>query len=210
MLFRSVPTGTCHPRHSCVHLALRRQNGCARRPAAARSCARNPTAGKDLVSVGKVYLPPMALYSNDIATLAELPEGASIAVPNDPTNEGRALLLLASKGLIEVKDKPITLKDITANPKNFKFTEIENASLPQALNDKDAAIVTLAFALPAGLSSDKQLVVEGEDSPFYNVLAVRAEMKDDPRVQKLLSILTSQEMKDYINTEFKGLVIPAS
>lgn len=170
----------------------------------------NKAAGKDLVSVGKVYLPPMALYSNDIATLAELPEGASIAVPNDPTNEGRALLLLASKGLIEVKDNPITLKDITANPKNFKFTEIENASLPQALNDKDAAIVTLAFALPAGLSSDKQLVVEGEDSPFYNVLAVRAEMKDDPRVQKLLSILTSQEMKDYINTEFKGLVIPAS
>lgn len=170
----------------------------------------NKASGKDLVSVGKVYLPPMALYSNKTATLAELPEGASIAIPNDPTNEGRALLLLASKGLIEVKENPITLKDITANPKNLKFTEIENASLPQALNDKDAAIVTLAFALPAGLSSDKQLLVEAEDSPFYNVLAVRADMKDDPRVQKLFKLLTSQDMKDFIQAEFKGLVIPAS
>ncbi|MFB9163411.1 MetQ/NlpA family ABC transporter substrate-binding protein [Arthrobacter psychrochitiniphilus] len=170
----------------------------------------NKASGKDLVSVGKVYLPPMALYSNDIATLSELPDGASIAVPNDPTNEGRALLLLASKGLIEVKENPITLKDITANPKNFKFTEIENASLPQALNDKDAAIVTLAFALPAGLSADKQLLVEGEDSAFYNVLAVKAEMKDDPRVQKLFTMLTSQDMRDFLKTEFKGLVIPAS
>lgn len=170
----------------------------------------NKASGKDLVSVGKVYLPPMALYSNKTATLAELPEGASIAIPNDPTNEGRALLLLASKGLIEVKENPITLKDITANPKNLKFTEIENASLPQALNDKDAAIVTLAFALPAGLSSDKQLLVEAEDSPFYNVLAVRADMKEDPRVQKLFKLLTSQDMKDFIQAEFKGLVIPAS
>lgn len=170
----------------------------------------NEATGKDLVSVGKVYLPPMALYSNEIAALSDLPDGASIAIPNDPTNEGRALLLLASEGLIEVKDKPITLKDITANPKNFKFTEIENASLPQALNDKDAAIVTLAFALPAGLSSDKQLLVEGEDSPFYNVLAVKADMKDDPRVQKLFKLLTSQDMKDFIEAEFKGLVIPAS
>ncbi|MBT2536706.1 MetQ/NlpA family ABC transporter substrate-binding protein [Arthrobacter sp. ISL-69] len=91
-----------------------------------------------------------------------------------------------------------------------KFTEIENASLPQALNDKDAAIVTLAFALPAGLSADEQLLVEGKDSAYYNVLAVKAEMKDDPRVQKLFKILTSQEMKDFINTKFKGLVIPAS
>ena len=106
----------------------------------------NKASGKDLVSVGKVYLPPMALYSNNVASLEELPDGASIAIPNDPTNESRALKLLASKGLIEVSDNPITLKDVTANPKNFQFTEIENASLPQALNDKDAAIVTLAFA----------------------------------------------------------------
>ena len=112
--------------------------------------------------------------------------------------------------LIEVKDKPITLKDITANPRNFKFTEIANASLPQALTDKAAAIVTLAFALPAGLSSDKQLLVEGEDSPFYNVLAVKADMQDDPRVQKLFKLLTSQDMRDFIESEFKGLVIPAS
>ena len=86
----------------------------------------------------------------------------------------------------------------------------ENASLPQALNDKDAAIVTLAFALPAGLSADKQLLVEGKDSAYYNVLAVKAGMKDDPRVQKLYKILTSQDMKDFLQTKFKGLVVPAS
>jgi D-methionine transport system substrate-binding protein len=141
----------------------------------------NKAAGKNLVSVGKVYLPPMALYSNGVKSLDALPEGASVAIPNDPTNEARALKLLASKGLIDVSENPITLKDVTANPKNLKFTEIENASLPQALNDKDAAIVTLAFALPAGLSTDK-----------------------------LYKILTSQEMKDFIQAEFKGLVIPAS
>lgn len=94
-------------------------------------------SGKNLVSVGKVYLPSMALYSNDIAELPDLPDGASIAIPNDPTNESRALKLLAAKGLIEVTENPITLKDVTADPKNIQFTEIENASLPQALNDKD-------------------------------------------------------------------------
>jgi len=170
----------------------------------------NKASGKSLVSVGKVYLPPMALYSNEVGNLAALPDGASVAIPNDPTNEARALKLLASKGLIDVSENPITLKDIKANPKNLQFTEIENASLPQALNDKDAAIVTLAFALPAGLSADKQLLVEGKDSAYYNVLAVKAEMKDDPRVQKLYKILTSQDMKDFIQTKFKGLVIPAS
>lgn len=90
------------------------------------------------------------------------------------------------------------------------MTEIENASVPQALNDKDAAIVTLAFALPAGLSADKQLLVEGKDSACYNVLAVTAEMKDDPRVQKLCKILTSQDMKYFLQEKYKGLVIPAS
>ncbi|MDQ0864248.1 MetQ/NlpA family ABC transporter substrate-binding protein [Arthrobacter globiformis] len=170
----------------------------------------NKAAGKNLVSVGKVYLPPIALYSNEVKSLDALPEGASVAIPNDPTNEARALKLLASKGLIEVTENPITLKDVTANPKNLEFTEIENASLPQALNDKDAAIVTLAFALPAGLSTDKQILVEGKDSAYYNVLAVNADKKDDARVQKLYKILTSQEMKDFIQTEFKGLVIPAS
>lgn len=170
----------------------------------------NKASGKNLVSVGKVYLPPMALYSNDIAELQDLPDGASIAIPNDPTNESRALKLLAAKGLIEVTENPITLKDVTANPKNIQFTEIENASLPQALNDKDAAIVTMAFALPAGLSADKQLLVEGKDSNYYNVLAVNAEMKDDPRVQKLYKILTSQNMKDFLQEKYKGLVLPAS
>lgn len=146
----------------------------------------NKASGNDLVSVGKVYLPPMSLCSNDVKSLDALPDGASVAIPNDSTNESRALKLLASKGLIEVTENPITLKDIKANPKNLKFTEIENTSLPQALNDKDAAIITPAFALPAGLTADKQLLVEGKDSAYYNVLAVKAENEGrSPRAEAL-------------------------
>lgn len=169
----------------------------------------NTASGEDLVSVGEVYLPPMALYSNDFDTLDELPDGATVAIPNDPTNEGRALLLLEQHGLIEVDDKPIDLGDVTSNPKNIKFTEIDNASLPQALNDQDAAIVTMAFALPAGLTVDQQILAEGSDSNYYNVLATTPELKDDSRVAKLYELLTSDEMKTWLQEEYDGLVIPA-
>src|SRR5699024_9193148 len=118
--------------------------------------------------VGEVYLPRMGLYSNDYTSLDELPDGASIAIPNDPTNEGRALKLLAAHGLIEVTEEPITIADITANPRDIEFVEIENATLPQAVEDQDAAIVTAAFALPAGLGEDKMILAAESDSEDYS------------------------------------------
>ena len=168
----------------------------------------NEASGEDLVSVGEVYLPRMGLYSNDYDSLEDLPDGASIAIPNDPTNEGRALKLLAAEGLIEVTDEPITINDITANPRNITFVEIENATLPQAVNDQDAAIVTAAFAVPAGLSADQQILAEGNDSDYYNVLATRPELAEDPRVTTLYELLTSEEMAQFIEDEYQGVIIP--
>lgn len=168
----------------------------------------NEAMGEDLVSVGEVYLPRMGLYSNDFGSLEELPDGASVAIPNDPTNEGRALKLLAAHGLIEVTEEPITVADITANPRNIEFVEIENATLPQAVEDQDAAIVTAAFALPAGLGEDKMILAEESDSEYYNVLSTTPELAEDPRIATLYELLTSDEMDQFIEEEYQGVIIP--
>ncbi|GAA3664998.1 MetQ/NlpA family ABC transporter substrate-binding protein [Microbacterium marinilacus] len=168
----------------------------------------NANTGSDLISVGEAYLPSAAFYSDKVTSLDELDEGATVAIPNDPTNEGRALKLLAAEGVIEVEDDVTDLTGITANPKDLEFQEIENATLPQAVADVDAAFVTIAFALPAGLTSDDAILIEGEDSDYYNVLATRAELEDDPRIVALYELLTSQEVADYENTTWGGLVVP--
>lgn len=168
----------------------------------------NKASGTDLVSEGEIYLPTAAFYSDTVKDLKDLKDGATIAIPNDPTNEGRALKILAAEGLIETTDEPITLADVTDNPQNFDFVEIENASLPQAIADSDAAFVTLSFALPAGLSAKQAILVEGSDSPYYNVLATRSELKDDPRIAKLKELLLAPETVDYINETWGGLVVP--
>lgn len=168
----------------------------------------NEKTGSDLVSVGEAYLPSAAFYSNKVKSLDALKDGASIAIPNDPTNEGRALKLLASKGLIEVDADVTGLDGITANPRSFDFKEIENATLPQALPDVDAAFVTISFALPAGLTSTQAILLEGEDSPYYNVLATRPELEQDPRITALYTLLTSQATADYETETWGGLVVP--
>ncbi|WP_062204186.1 MetQ/NlpA family ABC transporter substrate-binding protein [Demequina salsinemoris] len=170
----------------------------------------NEEAGDDLISVGEVYLPPLALYSKTVDALEDLPEGASIALPNDASNESRALLLLQDAGLITVADDASTVADITDNPNGYEFLEIDAASLPAALDDQDAAIVNFSFASAAGLSSDLQLVAEGEDSPYFNILATRAELADDERVAAFYAALTSEETQQWIEETYNGLVVPAS
>lgn len=170
----------------------------------------NEATGSDLVSVGEAYLPSAAFYSDKVDSLDELEDGATIAIPNDPTNEGRALKLLADEGLIEVEDDVVDLSGITANPHDFEFTEIENATLPQALPDVDAAFVTISFALPAGLSSDQAILLEGESSPYYNVLATRPELAEDPRIEALYELLISAEVADFENETWGGLVVPVT
>jgi D-methionine transport system substrate-binding protein len=168
----------------------------------------NEASNDSLVSVGDVYLPSAAFYSDKVDSLDELEDGAKIAIPNDPTNEGRALLILAAEGLIETNDEPTTLADITDNPRDFEFVEIENATLAQSVPDVDTAFVTISFALPAGLTSDDAILIEGSDSPYVNVLATTEELEDDPRVAKLLELLTSDETADYIDETWGGLVVP--
>lgn len=170
----------------------------------------NESAGGDLVSVGEAYLPSAAFYSDKVDSLDDLEDGAKIAIPNDPTNEGRALGLLAAEGLIEIEDGASTLADITDNPHDFEFVEIENATLPQAVADVDTAFVTISFALPAGLTADQAILIEGDGSPYYNVLATRPELQDDPRVLKLYELLTSDEVAQFELDTWGGLVVPVT
>lgn len=170
----------------------------------------NESAGGDLISVGEAYLPSAAFYSDKIKNLDELKDGAKIAIPNDPTNEGRALGILAGEGLIEIKDGATTLADITANPHDFQFVEIENATLPQAVADVDTAFVTISFALPAGLTADQAILIEGDSSKYFNVLATRPELKNDPRLAKLYELLTSPEVAKFELDTWGGLVVPVS
>ncbi|WP_241980046.1 MetQ/NlpA family ABC transporter substrate-binding protein [Cryobacterium sp. TMT4-31] len=169
----------------------------------------NEQAGGSLVSVGEIYLPSAAFYSNTVDSLDGLKDGATIAIPNDPTNEGRALKILAAEGLIETTDEPTSLADITDNPNKYEFREIENATLPQAVQDVDVAFVTISFALPAGLSADQAILIEGSDSPYFNVLATTPELENDPRIVKLTELLLSDETQAYMEETWGGLVIPA-
>jgi D-methionine transport system substrate-binding protein len=170
----------------------------------------NEASNDSLVSAGDVYLPTAAFYSDKIDSLDDLEDGATIAIPNDPTNEGRALLILAAEGLIETSDEPTTVSDITDNPHDFEFVEIENATLAQSVPDVDTAFVTISFALPAGLTADDAILVEDADSPYVNILATTEELEDDPRVAKLYELLTSAETAEYIDDTWGGLVVPVT
>lgn len=162
-----------------------------------------------LVSIGAVHLEPMGVYSNKIKDIKALPEGAHVAIPNDPTNGGRALLVLQSAGLIKLKDgAPITAtpQDIASNPKNLKFSELDAPQLPRALEDADIAIINSNFALAAKLDPKNAIYTEGADSPYANIVAVRAGDEKRPELQKLMKALQSKEVKDFIEKKYKGSV----
>lgn len=175
----------------------------------------NKSKGTDLVSVVKPYLPPMGVYSKKVKDVTELADGATVAVPNDVTNEGRALKLLASKGVITLKEGAGTTaspEDITANPKHLKFKELEPAQLPRSLDDVAAAVINNNYAQDAGLSpaTDAILLESAKDNPYANLLAVKKGNEDDPRVQKLAKLLTSTEVKKFIEDKYKGSVLPVT
>ena len=168
----------------------------------------NTEHGYHLVNAGGIHVEPIALYSSKYSSLSDIPNGAVIAIPNDPTNEGRALLLLQSAGLIKLKDnaglEAIPL-DIVENPKNLKFSEIEAATLPRILSDVDAAVINGNYAIPAGLVATRDgLFVEGADSPYVNVIAVKAGNENNPAVKALVEALKSDEVKAYIAEHYKN------
>lgn len=173
----------------------------------------NKARGTHLVKVVGVHIEPIGAYSRKVKSLAELPQGASVAIPNEPSNGGRALLLLQKAGLITLKDpkNPLsTLNDIVANPKGLKFKELEAATLPRVLGELDLAVINTNYVLDAKLNPAKDaLILEDGDSPYVNLLVARADNKDDPRVQKLAKALTSPEVKAFIEKTYSGAVRPA-
>ena len=155
----------------------------------------------------------MGLFSKKFATFEELKDGALIAIPNDPTNCGRALLLLQSAGLIKLaSDSGLTATelDIEENKHDFKFRSLEAAQLPRSLDDVDAAVINGNYAIPAGFNPAKDaLLVEGADSPYANVIAVKAGNENNADVQALIKALQSDKVSKYILDTYAGGVLPA-
>jgi len=168
----------------------------------------NTEHGFHLVSAGGIHLEPLALYSKTVSSYEDFEDGATIAIPNDPTNEGRALLLLQSAGLITLKDEnnleSIPL-DIVDNPKNLKFTEIEAATLPRILEEVDGAVINGNYAIPAGLIATKDgLLVEGADSPYVNIITVKEGHENDSGIKALVAALKSDEVKQWVAETYKN------
>ncbi|MEW2089983.1 MetQ/NlpA family ABC transporter substrate-binding protein [Streptomyces sp. NPDC006682] len=166
-----------------------------------------------IVPVVDVHLEPLGLYSKKVKDIKDIKAGQTIAVPNDTTNEGRALQLLAENGLITVKDGVGTnakLSDIT-DKKGLEFKEIEAATVPRALGDVDAAVINGNYAIEADLEpgQDSLALEKAEGNPYANFLAVKEGNEEDPRVQKLAKLLNSDEVKKYIEDTYKGSIVPA-
>ena len=176
----------------------------------------NVKQGTHLVSVGPVHYEPLGIYPGKSDDLANIADGATIAVPNDTTNEARALQLLATQGLITVRDDAgltATINDITENPHNIKFEEIEAAQLPRTVQDVDFAVINGNYALAAGFSvKNDALATEDASSEaaqtYANILAVKEGRENDPAIQALYAALTSDKVKDYINSTYDGAVVP--
>lgn len=169
----------------------------------------------DLVALGAVHYEPMGIFAGNSSDLAALPDGAKVGVPNDATNEARALLLLESNGLIKLKEDAgvaATKLDIVENPHNLEIVEMEAAQLPLSLGSLDIAVINGNYALSGGLSISDALAIEEADSlaaeTYQNVVAVRNGDETRPELQTLIEVLNSQEIADYINETFEGAVAP--
>ncbi|MFD0269510.1 MetQ/NlpA family ABC transporter substrate-binding protein [Streptomyces sp. NPDC127106] len=174
----------------------------------------NKKNGTHIVPVANVHLEPLGLYSKKVKALADIKPGQTIAVPNDTTNEGRALQLLAANNLITLKEGVGTsakLSDIT-DKKGLEFKELEAATVPRALNDVDAAVINGNYALEAKLSPAKEALAleKAEGNPYANFLAVKAGNEKDPRIEKLARLLGSDEVRKFIEEKYQGSVVPAA
>lgn len=175
----------------------------------------NESKNLDLTYTAKVHLEPIAVYSKVSTSIKDIKEGGTIAIPNDPANEARALKLLEKEGLIKVKDgELITINEIIENPKNLKFEELEAAQLPRILDEVDAAVINGNYALEAGLNPIKDsLAIEDKDAEastiYQNVLAVKSGNEEVKKIKDLTEALTSEKVKTYINEKYDGAVVPA-
>lgn len=172
----------------------------------------NEDKGTDLVSIGATYISPMGFYSDKFDSFDDIPKGATIGIPNDPTNGTRALYILEEAGFIKInkeKRAKATIHDLDENPKNLKFIELEAAQIPKQLTEVDAAAINTNYALEAGINpADDALLIEAADSPYANQLVVRAENKDDAAAKLLVESYQSEKVKKFIEEEFDGSILP--
>lgn len=173
----------------------------------------NKKNNMSLVKVTGVHIEPFGAYSKKIKSISELKDGATVAIPNDATNGGRALALLEKNGLIKLKDGvgiSGMVHDIVENKKNLKFKELEAAMLPRTLDEVDLALINTNYALQANLVPNKDaLFIEDKNSPYVNILVARADNKDSEAMQKLVKALNSPETKKFIEDKYKGAIVPA-
>lgn len=169
----------------------------------------------NLVTIAKVHIEPMGIYSKKVKAVADLEKGGKIAIPNDPSNAGRALTLLEAAGLIKLKEGTGilgTVQDVVDNPNKFEITMIEAAQLPRVLDDPKVtgAVINTNFALEAKLNPTKDaLYIEGKDSPYPNVLVTKAERADDPVLKQVAEELNTEFVKKFLEDEYKGALVPA-
>lgn len=171
----------------------------------------NKNKGTTLVSVAGIHLEPMGVYSRKHSGFTIASDGVSIAVPNDPTNESRALDIIAKTGVVTFKESALkTPLDIVSNPKNIVFKELEAAQMPRALDDTDFAVINSNFAMAAGLKpTEDSLVMEDKESPYVNVLVVKAGNEESAKTKALIKALQSEKVKAFIAEKYQGAVIPA-
>ena len=166
-----------------------------------------------LKNAGGVHIEPMGIYSKKIKDLAEVAGGAKVSIPNDPTNGGRALLLLEKAGLLKLKEganETATVQDIAENPKNLVIQEVEAAQLPRTLEDVDISIINTNFAMNADLNPmNDALFIEDKTSPYVNIIAVRDGDENREDIKKLLNALKTDKIKQFITDKYKGAIVPA-
>ena len=166
-----------------------------------------------LANVLGVHVEPMGIYSHKIKNINEVKDGAQVSIPSDPTNGGRALLLLERAGLLKLKDgvgAAATVQDVVDNPKKLQFKEIEAPQLPRTLDDVDISVINTNWAMQADLVPTRDaLFMEDKTSPYVNILVVRQGDENRPEIQALMKALHSEAVKKFINEKYKGAIIPA-
>ncbi|WP_369282724.1 MetQ/NlpA family ABC transporter substrate-binding protein [Oscillibacter sp. GMB15532] len=172
----------------------------------------NAENGTHLVNAGGIHIEPMGIYAGKTTALADLADGAVIAIPNDATNEGRALLLLEAQGLIKLKDSAnltATPNDIAENSKNLTFKELEAAMIPNTVEEVDLSVINSNYAMEAGFSPvDDALAIEDANSPYVNIIAVKEGNENNPAILALVEALQSETARDFISATYGGAVIP--
>lgn len=168
--------------------------------------------GFEMVSVGKIHLEPLKIYSDKIKDINDIKENSEVLIPNDPTNRGRALILLDNANIIKLKDKTkldSDINDIVENPKNIKIVDINVEQIPSRISEVDFVVINTNVALASNISKDLVIYVEDKESPYSNVVSVLKGNENDSKIQKLMEYLQSEKVKNFILEKYDGEIIPS-